>query len=157
MLSVTFDAIYSRFLSKVQAYDLLEIGIDECLEQLNEWLISVKSNPRVRKCFTTLTLDNIGKNISFELRNPVDNDDDVDFVTELFGLGIAWKWIEPKYKSILNTSQFFGSKEQKFFAQSNHMAEISKMHSEAKTNLYKHIASHGYYNNPYLNSEKGVL
>ena len=154
MLSVTFDTIYSRFLSKVQAYDLLEMGTDDCLEQLGEWLISVKSNPRVRKCFTSLTLDQIGRSVSFELRNPVDNEDDVDFVTEVFGLGLAWKWITPKYYSVLNTSQFFGSKEQRFFAQSNHMSEISKMYSEAKSNLYKHIASRGYYNNPYLRNEK---
>jgi len=153
MLSVSFDIIYSRFLSKVQAYDLLEIGTNDCLEQLNEWLISVKSNPRVRKCFTSLTLDNIGKSISFELRNPVDNDSDIDFVTELFGLGLAWKWITPKYYSVLNTSQFFGNKEAKWYSQSNHMAEIGKMYSEAKTSLYKHIASHGYYNNPDLNNE----
>lgn len=116
MLSVTFDAIYSRFLSKVQAYDLLELGTSECLEELSEWLVSVKSNPRVRKCFTSFTLDSIGKTVSFELRNPVDNEDDVDFVTELFGLGLAWKWITPKYYSVLNTAQFFGSKEQKLRA-----------------------------------------
>ena len=153
MLSVTFDAIYSRFLSKVQAYDLLELGTNECLEEISEWLVSVKSNPRVRKCFTSFTLDNIGKTVSFELRNPVDNEDDVDFVTELFGLGLAWKWVTPKYYSVLNTAQFFGSKEQKFYAQSNHMSEISNMYRDARTNLYKHIASHGYYNNPYLRED----
>ena len=113
MLSVTFDSIYSRFLSKVQAYDLIELMTDECYEQLGEWLKSVKSNPRVRKCFTSLTLDDTKKTVSFKLRNPVDNDDDMDFVTEVFGLGLAWKWITPQYQSNLNVGQFFGSKEQK--------------------------------------------
>lgn len=113
MLSVTFDAIYSRFLSKVQAYDLLELTNDDCYEQLNEWLMSVKADSRVRKIFSSLSFDNVGKTISFALRNPVDNSSDIEFVTEVFGLGIAWKWIEPKYKSVLNTSQFFGGKEQK--------------------------------------------
>ena len=150
MLSVTFDAIYSRFLSKVQAYDLLELGTEECLEQLGEWLKSVKSNPRVRKCFTTLTLDDVGRSVSFALRNPVDNDSDVDFVIELLGLGLAWKWVTPKYYSLINTNWFLGTKEQKMYSQANHMAEVSKMYNDAKTNLYKHIASHGYYNNSYI-------
>ena len=154
MLSVSFDAIYSRFLSKVEAYDLLELGTSECFEQMNEWLLSVKSNPRVRKCFTTFTLDGVGKSVSFELRNPVDNEDDVDFVTELFGLGLAWKWVTPKYYTLLNTNWFLGTKEQKMYSQANHMSEVSKMFNDAKTNLYKHIASHGYYNNPYLRDEK---
>ena len=154
MLSVTFDAIYSRFLSKVQAYDLLELGTEECLEQMNEWLKSVKSNPRVRKCFATLTLDDIGKNVSFVLRNPVDNDSDIDFAIELFGIGVALKWVTPKYYSLINTAQFFGTKEQKYYSQSNHMAEIGNMYSQLKLELHKHIASHGYYFNSYIKEDE---
>ena len=154
MLSVTFDAIYSRFLSKVQAYDLLEMVTDDCYEQMNEWLKSVKSNPRVRKCFTTLTLDDVGKQISFELRNPVDNDDDMDFVIEVFGLGIAWKWITPQYNTLVNTAPFFGSKEMKWYSQANHMSEVKNMYDTARVEMYKCIASHGYYNNPYVKEEK---
>lgn len=153
MLSVTFDAIYSRFLSKVQAYDLLELTTDECYEQMNEWLMSVKSDSRVRKLFTSLSVDDVSKAISFELRNPVDNNSDIDFIIEVFGLGVAWKWIEPKYKSVINTAQFFGGKEQKFYSQANHMDSLTNMYNNSRTDLYKYIASHGYYNNPYLKKE----
>ena len=154
MLSVTFDAIYSRFLSKVQAYDLLELATDDCYEQLNEWLMSVKADSRVRKIFSSLSFDDVGKTVSFALRNPVDDSSDIDFVTEVFGLGIAWKWIEPKYKSVLNQAQFFGGKEQKWFSQSNHMDSLKAMNDSARTDLYKFISSHGYYNNPYLRGDK---
>ena len=154
MLSVTFDTIYSRFLSKVQAYDLLELVSGDCYEQMCEWLKSVKSNPRVRKCFTSLALDDIGKTISFTLKNPVDDEDDVDFVTEVFGLGVAWKWIAPKYYSVLNTSQFFGGREQRFYSQSSHMSEIKNMYNSSRLELYKCIASHGYYFNPYIKEDE---
>ena len=151
MLSVTFDAIYSRFLSKVQAYDLLELASDNCYEQMNEWLKSVKSDSRVRKIFTSLSFDDIQKTVSFELRNPVDDSNDTDFVIEIFGLGIAWKWVEPKYKSVLLTAQaFMGSHDMKFFSQQAHMAELANMYKCARTDLYSYIASHGYYNNSYL-------
>jgi len=153
MLSVTFDTIYSRFLSKVQAYDLLELTSDECYEQMNEWLMSVKADPRVRKLFTSLSVDDISKTVSFTMKNPEDDNSDVDFVIEIFGLGVAWKWVEPKYKSVLNTSQFFGGKEQKFYSQANHMTELTNMYNNARTDLYKYIASHGYYNNSYLKKE----
>ena len=154
MLSVTFDTIYSRFLSKVQAYDLLELTTDDCYEQMNEWLKSVKSDSRVRKLFISLSFDDISKTVSFTLRNPVDNDSDIDFVIEVFGLGVAWKWVEPKYKSVINTAQFFGGKEQKFYSQSNHLAELSAMNSNARTDLYKYIASRGYYNNSYIKEDE---
>ena len=154
MLSVTFDTIYSRFLSKVQAYDLLELTTDDCYEQMNEWLKSVKSDSRVRKLFISLSFDDISKTVSFTLRNPVDNDSDIDFVIEVFGLGVAWKWVEPKYKSVINTAQFFGGKDQKFYSQSNHLAELSAMNSNARTDLYKYIASRGYYNNSYIKEDE---
>lgn len=154
MLSVTFDAIYSRFLSKVQAYDLLELTNDDCYEQLNEWLMSIKADSRVRKIFSSLSFDDVGKTVSFALRNPVDNSSDIEFVTEVFGLGVAWKWIEPKYKSVVNTSQFFGGHEQKFYSQQAHMSELAAMNNGARNDLYKFIASHGYYFNPYLKEDK---
>ena len=153
MLSVTFDAIYSRFLSKVQAYDLLELATDDCYEQLKEWLMSVKSDSRVRKIFTSLSIDDVSKTVSFTLRNPVDDSSDIDFVIEMFGLGVAWKWIEPKYKTIVNMAQFFGGKEQKMYSQAQHMSELSAMNANARTDLYKYIASHGYYNNSYIKEE----
>ena len=153
MLSVTYDAIYSRFLSKVQAYDLLELTMENTYEQLNEWLLSVKADARVRKIFSSLSFDDVGKTVSFTLRNPVDDSNDIDFVIEVFGLGIAWKWVEPKYKSILNQAQFFGGKEQKWFSQSNHMEQLKVMNDSARNDLYKLIASRGYYFNSYLNKE----
>ena len=153
MLSVTFDAIYSRFLSKVQAYDLLELATEDCYEQMNEWLMSVKADSRVRKLFTSLSFDDVSKTVSFTLKNPVDNDSDIDFVIEVFGLGVAWKWVEPKCKSVLNTAQFFGGKEQKFYSQQAHMSELAAMNNNSRTDLYKYIASHGYYNNSYINKE----
>lgn len=154
MLSVTYDAIYSRFLSKVQAYDLLELTNDDCYEQLSEWLMSVKADSRVRKVFTSLSFDDVEKTVSFALKNPVDDSNDIDFVLEVFGLGVAWKWIEPKYKSVLNTAQFFGGKEQSFYSQANHMSELATMNASARNDLYRFISSHGYYNNSYLKEEK---
>ena len=154
MLSVTFDAIYSRFLSKVQAYDLLELVESDCYEQLNEWLKSVRSDPRVRKLFTSLSFDDINKSVSFTLRNAVDNSSDIDFVIEIFGLGIAWKWVEPKYKSVVNMAQaFMGSHDIKMYSQAQHMAELSNMYNNSRTDLYRYIASHGYYNNSYVKKE----
>ena len=154
MLSVTYDAIYSRFLSKVQAYDLLELTMDVCQEQLNEWLMSVKADSRVRKIFSSLSFDDVGKTVSFALKNPVDDSNDIDFVIEVFGLGVAWKWVEPKYKSVLNQFQFFGGKEQKWYSQHSHMDSLAAMNNSARNDLYRFIASHGYYNNPYLKGDE---
>ena len=81
--------------------------------KLNEWLRSIKSNPRVRKSFTTLSFDDENQEINFTLRVPEDDESDMDFVIEVFALGVKWKWSAEKYNSVLNTAQYFGSGEKK--------------------------------------------
>lgn len=154
MYSVNYDDIYSNFLSRVQAYDLVEDFTEEnALEMMDEWLKSIKSNPRVRKLFSSITLtldENNNKIIQYELKVTTDEESDNDFVRELFGIGMSYKWVEPKYKSILNTSQFFGGKEVKFFSQSNHMSELKNLYNTSKLEFYNLIRDRGYYNNSYL-------
>lgn len=150
MLSVTYDDIFSRFLAQVQAYDLLQINEYDAREKLNEWLMSVKSNSRVRKIFTTLAFDKNIETITCELKNSVDDEADNDFVIELFALGVKWRWVTEKYESVLNTSQYFGSGEKKMFSQANHMAELKNMSTMARTEFFRFISDHGYYNNSYL-------
>lgn len=114
MLSVTYDAAFSRFLAQVQAYDLAVVDEVDARQKLNEWLISIKSNPRVQKLFTSLSFDKNIEMIFFTLKNSLKDDEaDMDFVTEVFGLGVAWKWSSEKYNSLLNTAQYFGSGEKK--------------------------------------------
>ena len=151
MLSVTYDVAFSRFLAQVQAYDLVVVDEVEARQKLNSWLESVKSNPRVRKLFTSLSFDKNIEMIFFTLKNTLKDDEaDVDFVSEVFGLGVAWKWASEKYNSLLNTAQYFGSGEKKYFSQANHMDQLHAMAKQGESELNGFIRDHGSYNNSYL-------
>jgi hypothetical protein len=154
MLSVNYDACYSRFLAQVQAYDLAVIDESEARQKLNEWLSSIKSNPRVRKLFTSLTMDKNIETIFFTLKNTLKDDEaDVDFVTEVFGLGVAWKWSSEKYDSLLNTAQYFGAGDRRYFSQANHITSLAAMVKDGRGNLYNFIRDHGSYNNSYIKED----
>ena len=154
MLSVTYDAAFSRFLAQVQAYDLVIVDEVEARQKLNSWLESVKSNPRVRKLFTSLSFDKNIETIFFELKNTLKDDEaDIDFVSEVFGLGVAWKWASEKYNSLLNTAQYFGSGEKKMYSQANHMTALETMATKGESKLNGFIRDHGSYNNSYLEEE----
>lgn len=150
MLSVAYDIIFSRFLSQVEAYDLIIDDEDVAKEKLNEWLKSIKSNPRVRKSFKTLTLDELENNINFDLKVPEDDDSDIDYVTEIFALGIAWRWSTAKYLSVKNTEQYFGSGEKKFFSQASHADKLHDMCKETRGAFFGMIRDRGTYKNTYL-------
>ena len=154
MHSIYYNDIYSRFLARVQAYDLTEMVTESlAVEMMDEWLMSVKANPRVRKLFSSIALgldDDENKIINYELINSIDEDSDYDFVKEIFSLGMSWKWAEPKYKSILNASMYIGGKEATFFSQANHMNQLKNMVDSSRSELYRTISDRGYYNNTYI-------
>ena len=153
MLSIEFDTIFSSFLSQTQAYELLSLQEDDAKQKLEAWLKSVQSNPRVRKMFSSFTVDTDVETIECEMKNKVDDEADADFVTEMLALGITWKWVGEKYKSIRNTAQYIGSGQKKFFSQANHMAELREMDANARSQFYGFIRDHGTYNNSYIKEE----
>ena len=150
MLSVAYDNIFSRFLGQVQAYDLIVDDEDVAKAKLNEWLRSIKSNPRVRKSFTTLSFDDENQEINFTLRVPEDDESDMDFVIEVFALGVKWKWSAEKYNSVLNTAQYFGSGEKKMYSQAQHMDKLHEMSDTAKKEFFGIIRDRASYKNNYL-------
>ena len=156
MLSIEFDVIYSGFLSQTQAYDLLTLQEDDAKQKLESWLKSVKSNPRVRKMFTSFTIDTDIETIECELKNKVDDDSDADFVSEMLALGMVWKWVSEQYNSVLLTKQYLGSGQKKFYSQSAHMSEVRNMYLQAQHAFFGFIRDHGTYNNPYIKEEESA-
>lgn len=104
-----FAEIYSRFYLRVKDYDMT--GLDEKIvnEMLSGYLRSALSKPMVRRIFKSIAIDEDFGEIEYELRDPLDDDSDKDFVEEVLGMGMVCEWVSPKYHSTLLTSQFFGN------------------------------------------------
>ncbi len=149
-----FSDIYSRFLLRVKDYEFS--GFDENLaqEMMNGWIKATLSRPFVRRIFSSLTVDEDSEMIEFELANPIDDDSDLDFVTEIIVQGMVVNWLSPQYYSVLNTAQFFSNSEQKFYSQANHMSELREMYHNAQVELRKMIRDRGYAWNNYLATEE---
>lgn len=145
-----FDDIYSRFFLRVEDYNIIGLKEDLVKEMMNGWIRSTLSQPYVRRLFDTLTIDEDVEEIQYEMKFPVSDDEDQDFVEELISLGMIVAWVSPKYHSTLNTSQFFSNSEQKFYSQANHMSELKDMYHRAENDLRKLIRDRGYINNGYL-------
>lgn len=145
-----YNELYSRFYLMVEDYNL--VALDERLakEMMNGWMRSTLSKPYVRRLFKSLDVDDDVEEIEYELKFPVSEDEDKDFVEELIALGMVVEWVSPKYHSTLNTAQFFSNTEQKFYSQANHMTELKDMYHRAKNNLRKLIRDRGYIYNQYL-------
>lgn len=145
-----YEDIYSRFYLRVEDYNI--VGLEKKLVEnmMNGWMKSVLSKPYVRRLFATLDNDEDVEEIDYELKFPVSDEEDQDFVEELIATGMTVEWLRPKYNSTLLVSQFFSNSEQKFYSQANHMAELKDMYHRAENDLRKLIRDRGYINNQYL-------
>lgn len=144
MASSEYSEIYSRFYLRIKDYEMS--GLDEQLvkNMLTGYLRSTLSKPMVRRLFQSLTIDDDIEEIEYELREPLDEDSDKDFVEEVLALGMTVEWCNPKYQSTLLTSQMFSNSEQKYYSQAAHLAEIKELLNKSQTDLRKLIRDRGY-------------
>ena len=153
MASLDYNKIYSRLFSKIEAYDFLELPEDELNDFLCSWIHSASANPYVRRLFKSFNLDDEILTISYEMKYSVDEFSDEEFITEILTFGVVVAWLEPKINSINNIAQMFGSKEEKYYSQSQHISELRGLVNDSVKKQRRMIADRGYAWNSYLDGE----
>ena len=149
-MTSTYEDIYSRFYLKIKDFDLAAQSEKLAKEMMNGWMKSVLSKPYIRRLFDEIEIDDDVEEINFELKFPVSESEDQDFVEEMIVLGMIEQWISPQYYSVLNSAQMFTNSEQKFYSQANHMSELKSMYHFAHNGLRKLIRDRGYIYNSYV-------
>ena len=145
---LSYSTLFSRVLNKIN--DPKELSLDESdlLEIYTERLHSVVGKPRVRRLFSSLSLDDEIQEMTFTLNNSVDEESDKDFVLEILSLGMAIEWLQPQVDSIIHTSVMIGGKEEKKLLD-NHKNMIDRLNS-MKKEQNKMIRDYGYMYNSYI-------
>ena len=113
MASINYDEIYSRFFTKVEAYDLMDENDDFVAELMCNWLRSAVYYPYVRKLFSSVMMDDEEQTITYQLKRSIDDDDDKFFIADLLSYGLAYEWVQPKVNSITNIVQNMGTSDAK--------------------------------------------
>ena len=147
-MTLSYSTLFSRVLNKIN--DPKELSLDESdlLEIYTERLHSVVGKPRVRRLFSSLSLDDEIQEMTFTLNNSVDEESDKDFVLEILSLGMAIEWLQPQVDSIIHTSVMIGGKEEKKLLD-NHKNMIERLDS-MKKEQNKMIRDYGYMYNSYI-------
>lgn len=145
-----FDELYSRFYLRVEDYNIVGLEEKVVTNMMNGWIKSTLSKPYVRRLFDELDFDEDIGELEYEMKLPVSEEEDKDFVEEVIALGMVVEWLSPKYHSTLLTSQMFSNSDQKYYSQSNHMTELKDMYHRAQNDLRKLIRDRGYIYNGYI-------
>ena len=145
---LSYSTLFSRVLNKINDPKELSLNENDLLEIYTERLHSVVGKPRVRRLFSSLTLDDEIQEMSFTLNNSVNEDSDTDFVLEVLALGMAIEWLQPQVDSVIHTSVMIGGKEEKKLLD-NHKNMIDRLDS-MKKEQNKMIRDYGYMYNSYI-------
>lgn len=141
----SYDDIYNKFLGLIEGFELLSLEKSDAYTQMGEWMQKVIHLPKIRKLFSSISLDEEIMEVTYTLRNSIDETYDKGFVENLLANGMVVGWLEPRMQSETLIRQFFGGKEQKFYAQSAHINSIISLYKEARKVVDKdYVRDHGY-------------
>lgn len=130
----SYDVIFKRFLQKITDYKLLELSDDDVHQMMMGWLNS--SIAKFRRCKNDLS----------------QRDDEIEQFTndleeeeiEILSMLMVNEWLEPQLNSELYTSQFYGGKEEKYYAQSGQLDKLMTLHRNNKVACQKQMRDYGF-------------
>lgn len=146
---MTYDEIYSQFYTKVTDPTFFnKYSKDEAYELMRGWLHSIVGIPYIRKCFSSITLDDEILELSYSLVNPIDENSDDYFVKDVFSQGLVICWMQQQVDKNVNLAMVIGGKDEKTLLNNykNNMARLE----ELKVQLKKTIRDYGYIYNDYI-------
>ena len=139
-MATPYEKIYNRFSQKISDFNLVEVDDHSLDEMLQGWLDS--SIVRIRKCQHDLSKRN-DELQEFE-------EDLSDLEIELLALGMVDAWVTPMLNSTELTLQFIGDKEEKYYSQSQQLAELRNLKRENSIEMNSINNYHTYTNNSYF-------
>lgn len=150
-MTSSYNDIYSRFLNKIRDYEFAGLPEPNATEQMREWLQSALSHTYIYRIFETFSADDEIAEIEYTLKTSVDEYSDKHFVEELLGNAMIVEWISPKIKTTTLLNQMVtNSKEQKFYAQQSHIAQLRELLADAENKVREMLRDKGYIYNSYL-------
>ena len=150
-MTSSYNDIYSRFLNKIRDYEFAGLPEPNATEQMREWLQSALSHTYIYRIFDTFTADDEIAEIEYTLKSSVDDYSNKNFVEELLSNQLVCEWLEPKLKTTTLLHQMItNSKEQKWYNQKDHMAEIQSILTDAQNKVRSMLRDKGYIYNSYL-------
>jgi hypothetical protein len=152
-MTINYFDVFSRFHSKVEDYAMIDLSPTDVYSMERDWLRAAVSLPRVYRLFSSIESDDMIAQVECELKYTIDDIVDQNFVEEVLAIGMVIGWTSIRLRSSLNTSQMFGGKEEKFYSQAAHIAQLREMNHEAERDLSRVIRDRGYFNNSYLDGE----
>ena len=134
----SYETVYSRFLNSITDFNFVEMDEDTLYEMMNDWLHSAIVKTRS------------SSDLSYNDNKECFNNDLSDLDIELLAIGMRLSWLDQTLNSSELTLQFIGGKEEKYFSQANHIAELRNLRADTLREMQQLYTYNTYVNNDYF-------
>lgn len=129
-----YSQIYEQFAQKISDIKLLSLSDEDIASMMYCWMRSA--------CVKFLNSENDLTDRDDTLQQF--NYDLPELDQEIIANFMVVEWLEPQLNSTLLTSQFYGSKEEKFYAQANQLEKLMSLSEKNQIKTKKLIRDYGY-------------
>ncbi len=150
MTSISYDDVFDKFIGSIEDIQLTSLDMSDAYTLMAEYLHKAISETYVRRLFSSIVADDEVQRISFEMKLPTDDSTDTDFVTSVLSKWMVYEWLHKQVKSTTLTSQVFAGKEEKFYSQGAHLAELRGLHDDAYKEARQFVMDRGFIHNSYI-------
>lgn len=150
-MTLSYEDIFSRYRGIVDDPKELSLDANDLSEIYTERLHTSVSDPRVIAKFSNILLDDDIQEISFSLKNPINDFVDKEFVIKLLSLGMSIEWLKPQVDSRIYTSEIVGGKEEKLLR--NNYKPMKERLENLEKQFSRLISNYGYINNSYIRGD----
>lgn len=149
MTSVSYETIFKLFLGSITDYKLVSLSDEDAETIMTEYLHKALAASYLSRLFSSMELDDGMKQLTFAMAYD-SGKDETDFVCNAIAKWMVYEWIHNQVNSTVNTAQFFGGSEQKYYSQQAHLSELRNL----EDSLYKEargvVMDRGWIHNSYL-------
>jgi hypothetical protein len=152
MTSVKYETIFSLFLGSITDYKLASLDEEDANVIMTEYLHKALAASYLSRIFSSISTDDDSQVFSYELKYTTDMDE-ADFVCNAIAKWMVYEWLHNQVRSVVNTSQFFGGSEQKYYSQAAHIGELRALQDDAYKEARSFVMDRGWINNSYLGGQ----
>lgn len=149
MTSVKYETIFKLFLGNITDYKLASLNEEDAKELLTEYLHKSLAATYLNHLFSSYELDDDMETFSYTMTYDTGNDE-TDFVCVAISKWMVYEWFHNQVRNTVNTAQFFGGSEQKYYSQQQHLAELKELEDSVYKEARHFVMDRGWINNSYL-------
>ena len=135
-----YSTLYTRALAQITDPLLVQLPEADLNNMLHDWLMDAIVEPVVGTYDFSNRDDELGQfNFDISERDQ-----------KILAIHMVRGWLAPQIRSVTLTHQVFGGKEEKFYAQSNHLAEMRNLDADLQRQADLLFCRGTYLNNEYF-------